>query len=114
MKEADGRLAPLIARMNVDRTTLESECLERATYLMAMAQEGQSTIAHQSMETLIKAAALIRSQDEELERLRGALGDLLEASERHIFGDECLAERLAARAALGETKAAPEQEQHAG
>lgn len=47
-------------------------------------------------------AALIRSQAEELERLRGALGDLLEASERHIFGDECLAERLAARAALGE------------
>lgn len=33
--------------------------------------------------------------------LEDALRVLLDASERHIFGDECLAERVAARLALG-------------
>jgi hypothetical protein len=38
------------------------------------------------------------------DRLLDALETLLDASERHIFGDECLAERDAARAAIAKAK----------
>jgi len=38
----------------------------------------------------------------EIERLRAALRDLLDASERHIFSTECQKERDAARAALAQ------------
>jgi hypothetical protein len=40
----------------------------------------------------------------EIERLRAALRDLLDASERHIFSTECQKERDAARAALAQEK----------
>jgi hypothetical protein len=41
-----------------------NECLERATYLLAMKDEGQSTIMRQSMETLFKAADALSELDE--------------------------------------------------
>jgi hypothetical protein len=37
-------------------------------------------------------------------RLREALGELLRCTEKHVFGDECKAQRDNARAALGETQ----------
>ena len=40
----------------------------------------------------------------EIERLRAALRDLLDASEQHIFSTECQKERDVARAALAEEK----------
>jgi len=40
----------------------------------------------------------------EIERMRAALRDLLDASERHIFSTECQKERDAARAALAQEK----------
>ena len=87
-------------------------------------------------ETLRSAAALIRSQAEEMERLRGALRDvgvawdsaptvagLLDGRAAKWFFDTLAPAMIAARkalneqaarAALGEAKAAPEQEQGAG
>lgn len=83
--------------------------------------------------TLTDSAALIRSQAEELERLRGALGDATKTANllyanavgcaANHYGEDihehglpgwladCAKDIQAARAALGETKAAPEQEQ---
>ena len=60
-----------IAEMH-EATGLRKECLERATYLLAMKDEGQSTIMRQSMDTLFKAAdalntrptAVLPSEDE--------------------------------------------------
>lgn len=68
--------------------------------------------------TLTDSAALIRSQAEELERLRGALGELsdYETDRASMWADqhnEWTKDEMhkIARAALGEAKAAPEQEQ---
>jgi hypothetical protein len=45
-------------------------------------------------------AATIRSLAAERDALKDALGDLLRCTEKHVFGDECKAQRDKARAAL--------------
>ena len=42
---------------------LSDECRERASYLKAMEPEGLSTIERQCMETLVKAAKVLRQQE---------------------------------------------------
>ena len=53
----------------------------------------------------------IKAQEAEITLLRAriaeledALGDLLRCTEKHVFGDECKAQRDKARVALGETQ----------
>jgi cell shape-determining protein MreC len=50
----------------------------------------------------------LRTKYDDLEkenaRLREVLGELLRCTEKHVFGDECKAQRDNARAALGETQ----------
>lgn len=57
-----------------------------------------------------KALVEKRKSDERIKasapELLKALETLLDASERHIFGDECLAERDAARAAIAKARGA--------
>ena len=47
-----------------------------------------------------KAADLIKAQAARIAELEAALGDLLRCTEKHVFGDECKAQRKKARAAL--------------
>ena len=45
-------------------------------------------------------SAMLKPQADRIAELEAALGDLLRCTEKHVFGDECKAQREKARAAL--------------
>ena len=85
-------------------TTEEAEELAKAAFgLMDDPPDPDDEIMLGS-DFLVDLAITIRALAAERDALKDALGDLLRCTEKHVFGDECKAQRDKARAAAGEVK----------
>lgn len=73
-------------------------------------EESYETCPCEDCTLKLEAAALLESEHQARVRAEEALRNLLKQTEKHVFGDECIAERNAARAALSSNEPSREEE----
>ena len=100
-------IARIIEPLQFDSTKPSAEAYRKARAIIPViraAMEPDVRMIGDAVRVIIRQAEQIAATEARAQGLVEALGNLLTASERHIFGDECLAERETARQALAAWK----------